>query len=208
MHLLLHALLYAVAAQAPVDTTDGGAAVDAGPPPPAGPAVQPSQLTGRFRVSDVEKMVRAEMDKREGVAEAPLPRVEEQDGLPTDRLGATLPVLPPYKVADLLADPALFVGERVMLTGLVRRTALDGSWMEISEVPSAPRSVRLLPQGDWRFFANDRPRRVTTFGLLKKRKVTAAQARRLDEQAGQKPRSGAGVELVLEAEGAVVQWLD
>ncbi len=175
-----------------------------GPPPRKIEAEQGKKL----KPQDLEKAMQEEMDKRNGVVREVLP-VTEIDGVPTDKLGSTLPEIKAFPVATLLDDPELFDGQRVKVRGLVKRMSLTGSWLEVAEYKSAASGIRILPTGgEWKFFWSDRERRVTAYGLLKRRKLDSRGARVLDEESGQKPKGGARMEWVLEAEGAEVQWID
>ncbi len=162
----------------------------------------------KLKPQDLEKAMQEEMDKRNGVVREVLP-VTETDGVPTDKLGSTLPEIKAFPVATLLDDPELFDGQRVKVRGLVKRMSLTGAWLEVAEYKSAASGIRILPMGgEWKFFWSDRERRVTAYGLLKRRKLDSRGARILDEESGQKPKGGARMEWVLEAEGAEVQWID
>lgn len=130
-------------------------------------------------------------------------------GIPTDTLGDEMPEIQTFPVEDILADPSIFAGERVRISGIVRRGCTTGCWVELGEWKTAPTFIRVIPgRDDWRFTPSDRDRRVIAYGKLTKKKLDKKQAQALDVEAGQKPKSAARSEWTLEAEGAWVQWLN
>lgn len=191
---------------------------DAGPPPPAvTPAASPAPPdagTTRIRPEDVEAMVRDKLMPADKLPQAEMPATTTVDGVPTDMLGAPLPEIPPFKVADLLVDPAPFVGQFVVVRGLVRRNCRTGCWLEVAEVPSDDTYLRIIPGPGIRLFASTRPRRITAYGKLVRHRLSKAQTRAIEKQAmdirsDRKPgRRGARTEWQLEAEGVMVQWLE
>jgi hypothetical protein len=159
---------------------------------------------------DVERALREAMDRQQGIVPERPPPTEVVGGVPTDKLGESLPEIEAFRIPDVLNAPEVYAGQRVAVRGLVRRTASDGSWMEVAEYKSAPVGlcIRVLAGPGWRFFPSSNDRRLTAYGLLTRHKLGAAEARKLDESAGEKPRGGARTEWRMEARGAEVQWLD
>ncbi|MEW5853803.1 MAG: hypothetical protein AB2A00_33820 [Myxococcota bacterium] len=174
----------------------------------------PSDEDVKLSPEDIERRVReaqraqSQQKARKELEEQELLR-SLSDGTPTDRLGASLPEIPSFPVKDVLEDPTIFEGQRLRITGVVRRQCQTGCWVEIAEHRSAPTGVRIVPPGtQWKFEPSTRERRITAYGELKKRQLDQKAARALDEAAGEKPKSGPRVEWYLDAEGAEVLWLN
>jgi len=204
--LLLPGLLFA-------DVGPKTNSVEPAEPPDAGPPVviPLAVIDGekkKLKPKEVEKAIKEAIDKANGVVPETGPVKTEVGGVPTDKFGDSLPEIKAFPVRDVMGDPELFDGQRLLVRGVVRRTAVDGSWLEIAEHQSAAAGIRILPGPGWHFFFSDNPRRVTAYGTVKRVKINAREARKLDEDSNQKPKGGARVEWRLEAEGAEVQWLD
>jgi hypothetical protein len=199
-------------------------------PPPAAPAPapksqpQPASPTALEASPDSKKGLtpdqveqafpNAERDRAREAAQALQKELQAlmtaQGGIPMDRLGPVLPAIPSFRVGDVLEDPTIFEGQRMKVTGHVRRECKTGCWAEIAPFRTAPAGVRVIPPGgnSWSFVPSRHDRQLTAYGLLKKRQLSAKEARALDAEAGEKPASGARVEWYLEAEGAEVLWLE
>lgn len=171
------------------------------PEEPAGRAMKPEDLENALR------------EKLEG------PRPQERgpkrtlvNGLPTDKLGDELPDMKPFRVPDLVRNAKDYAGTAVVLRGQARRTCNTGCWVELSDVPSSPVYVRVVPGPGIMLFSSQAPRRITAYGVLKKVRLTAARAAELDAQAVSTGTTvhklKGGDEWVLEVTAMQVQWLD
>ena len=117
------------AAEVRAETTDGG--------PPVEPLASRFSATG-IKAKEMEKAIKEAFDKRDGVVPDRVPQATERGGVPTDKLGDSLPEIKAFPVRDVMADAELFDGQRLLVRGLVRRMAQDGSWLKLLNTKARP----------------------------------------------------------------------